>query len=81
MMLGKSVIDHGMILEHHVCGDCTEIIGDIVETGATFWQTAQPMNDLVAIEKEYGDRRKQNIQNRVSWISDECTTYSKSLLK
>ncbi len=130
IMFGQHIIHNGMILEHHVCGDCTAIIGDIVETGATIWQTAQPMNDLVAMEKEYGDRilihggwdstapynfdgckeedvragvresidkylgnghymlfpvvmgdrRRQDIQDRLFWISDECTSYSRQKL-
>ena len=56
MMLGKTAVDCGMIVEHHCCGNCEAIIEDIIETGATIWQTAQPMNDLKAIEEKYGDR-------------------------
>jgi len=32
------------------------IIPDIIETGATIWQTGQIMNDLKGIEEKYGDR-------------------------
>ncbi len=56
MMLGKTAINCGLILEHHVCGKCENILPDIIETGATIWQTAQVMNDLKAIEAQYGDR-------------------------
>lgn len=55
-MLGKTAVDCGLILEHHVCGKAEDIIPDILETGATIWQTGQVMNDLNRIEAEYGDR-------------------------
>lgn len=56
MMLGKTAINCGLILEHHVCGKAEAILPDIIETGATIWQTAQIMNDLNKIKAEYGDR-------------------------
>lgn len=56
MMLGQKAKDCGLIVEHHVCGKCDDIIPDIIETGATIWQTAQSMNDLVGIQKRYGDQ-------------------------
>ncbi|MBS5522624.1 MAG: hypothetical protein KHX56_10170 [Clostridiales bacterium] len=56
MMLGKTAVNCGLILEHHVCGNAEAIIPDIVETGATVWQTAQIMNDLNKIKADYGDR-------------------------
>ncbi len=55
-MLGKTAVDCGMIVEHHCCGNCEAIIEDIIDTGATIWQTAQPMNDLKMIEEKYGDK-------------------------
>ena len=45
-----------MIVEHHVCGLVEEIIPDIIETGATIWQTAQSMNNLVMIKEQYGNQ-------------------------
>lgn len=56
MRVGKAVVETGMILEHHLCGKCEDIIPDIIERGATIWQTAQSMNDLVAIKEKYGDK-------------------------
>ena len=56
MRVGKAVVDNGMILEHHICGKCEELIPDIIERGATIWQTAQSMNDLVGIQRDYGDK-------------------------
>ena len=55
MRVGKAVLDCGMILEHHLCGKCEMLIPDIVERGATIWQTAQSMNDLAGIKRRYGD--------------------------
>lgn len=130
-MQAQKALECGMIVEHHVCGNCEAIIEDIIDTGATIWQTAQPMNDLVEMEKKYGDkilihggwdstapynyngcneedvragvresidqfagnghymlfpvvmgdRGRQDIQDRMQWISDECTNYSKEVLK
>ncbi len=56
MMLGKTAVNCGLIVEHHVCGKCEDIIPDIIETGATIWQTAQTMNNLNKIKAEYGDK-------------------------
>lgn len=44
------------VLEYHICGKAEDVIDDIVELGCTAWQPAQPMNDLRAIEKKYGNR-------------------------
>jgi Uroporphyrinogen-III decarboxylase len=54
--LAQAAIAHGMIVEHHVCGKVDEIIPDIIETGASIWQTAQKMNDLSEIKRKYGDK-------------------------
>lgn len=54
--LGQKAVSLGIIVEHHVCGMAEGIIPDIIETGATIWQTAQSMNDLVEIKKTYGDK-------------------------
>ncbi len=56
IMLGKTAVNCGLIVEHHVCGKAEAIIPDIIETGATIWQTGQVMNDLNKIKAEYGDR-------------------------
>ena len=54
--IAQAAIDHGMLVEHHVCGKVTDIIDHIVDTGARIWQTAQPMNDLNGIKAKYGDK-------------------------
>ena len=46
VMLRRTAVDCGLIVEHHVCGMAESLIPDIIETGATIWQTAQVMNDL-----------------------------------
>ena len=56
MKLGHGVLKHNVILEHHICGFAEPVIDDIIETGATIWSTAQPMNDLVGIQKRVGDK-------------------------
>ena len=56
MQLGAKAKSLGMIVEHHVCGKCEDILEDILETGASIWQTAQSMNDLVAIKQKFGER-------------------------
>ncbi|NLM15069.1 MAG: hypothetical protein GX218_04340 [Clostridiaceae bacterium] len=54
--LHQAAVSKGVIAEHHVCGKVDEIIPDILATGATIWQTAQHLNDLVGIQKKYGDK-------------------------
>ncbi len=56
IMEAQKAISLGMIVEHHVCGKAESFIPDIIETGATIWQTAQSMNDLVKIKELYGDK-------------------------
>ena len=41
----------------HCCGNCTMFIDDWLEMGVTYWDPAQLSNDLVAIQKKYGDKR------------------------
>lgn len=54
--LAQTAISHGIMVEHHVCGKVDDIIPDIIDTGATIWQTAQIMNDLLDIKEKYGDK-------------------------
>ena len=54
--LHQATVAKGIIAEHHVCGKVDDIIPDIIATGATIWQTAQSMNDLVGIQQKYGDQ-------------------------
>ena len=56
IMLGQKAVSEGMIVEHHVCGKAEDIVPDIIETGATIWQMAQSMNDVVKVKEQYGDQ-------------------------
>ena len=40
----------------HCCGNCTMFIDDWIEMGVTYWDPAQLSNDLVAIQKKYGNK-------------------------
>jgi len=40
----------------HCCGNCTMFIDDWLEMGVTYWDPAQLSNDLVGIQKKYGDK-------------------------
>ena len=54
--LHHTAISKGIIAEHHVCGKVDSIIPDIIATGAQVWQTAQSMNDLVSINRQFGSQ-------------------------
>ena len=40
----------------HCCGLCESIVPDFIEEGAVAWTSAQPINDIAAIQKTYGDK-------------------------
>lgn len=52
--LNDAVREHGMFPMIHTCGKCEDIIGDFIDEGAVAWTSAQPMNDIIAIQKKYG---------------------------
>lgn len=54
--IAQAALAKGMIVEHHVCGKVDDIIPDIIATGASIFQTAQKMNDLVGIQQKYHDQ-------------------------
>jgi hypothetical protein len=54
--LNDAVVAHGMLPLVHCCGKCEEIICDFIEEGSVGWAAAQPMNDIVGIQKTYGHR-------------------------
>jgi uroporphyrinogen-III decarboxylase len=54
--LNDAVRDHGMLPIIHTCGKCEDIVGDFIEEGAAAWSSAQPMNDIVGMQKKYGRR-------------------------
>lgn len=54
--LNDAIKAHGMLPIMHTCGKCEEIVGDFIEEGAVAWTSAQPCNDLVALQKKYGNK-------------------------
>lgn len=47
----------GVILQHHVCGKCEDIIPTIISYGTDVIETMQPhMNDIVKMKELYGDK-------------------------
>lgn len=51
-----AVKSYGIIPSQHCCGKCEDLIPDFIDEGAISWEAAQPINDIVKIQKEYGDR-------------------------
>lgn len=54
--LNDAIRAHGIEPFIHTCGKCEEIIPDYAEIGTTAWTSAQPMNDIVSILKNYGNK-------------------------
>ncbi|MFI3325621.1 MAG: uroporphyrinogen decarboxylase family protein [Clostridia bacterium] len=55
--LYKKVKDKGLFVLQHSCGDCHEILPDLIEIGLDCYQTFQPeVYDIAKIKKEYGDK-------------------------
>lgn len=52
----QAIIDNGMIPEQHTCGKWDAIADDYVEMGIESVFPSQASNDLVGIQKKYGDR-------------------------
>ena len=52
----QAIIDNGMIPEQHTCGKCEAVIDDYVEIGVQSFFPAQASNNIVEIQKKYGDR-------------------------
>lgn len=54
--LNDAIKDAGMLPIMHTCGKCEDIVGDFIDEGAVAWSSAQPINDIVGIQKKYGNR-------------------------
>jgi uroporphyrinogen decarboxylase len=53
--LYSRVKDRGMFVIQHSCGDCHEILGDLVDIGLDCYQTFQPeIYDITDVKKKYG---------------------------
>ena len=56
----KALREMGVLPIFHLCGKADEIVEDIIDTGAVAWASIQPMNDIVGLLKNYGDRLSFN---------------------
>ncbi len=54
--MNDAIRANGILASQHCCGKCEELIPDFIDEGAVSWEAAQPSNDIVAIQKKYGDR-------------------------
>ena len=52
----KAIKDNGMIAEQHTCGKFNAVLEDYLEIGIESLYPIQPSNDIVEIQKRYGDR-------------------------
>ncbi|MBC3798248.1 uroporphyrinogen decarboxylase family protein [Acetobacterium tundrae] len=51
-----AVHDLGMYYQFHSCGKAQMYVPELVDIGVDCWESAQVMNDLMKIKKEYGDK-------------------------
>lgn len=57
MRIAKAAKEHDMLVQHHICGNCMDVLPDIIETGADVVEAMQPgMNDIVKAKELYGDK-------------------------
>ena len=47
---------HGIMVSQHSCGKVESFVPDMIEMGATLWNSCQDCNDLARLKREYGDR-------------------------
>jgi uroporphyrinogen-III decarboxylase len=40
----------------HTCGYAQDLIEDFIDLGAVAWTPVQPTNDIVGLQKKYGDK-------------------------
>jgi hypothetical protein len=52
----KRGLDRGLIMAMHNCGKCESVIDMLVDMGINAWDPAQTCNDLVAVQKKYGNK-------------------------
>ncbi|MDR1299714.1 MAG: veratrol--corrinoid protein metyltransferase [Oscillospiraceae bacterium] len=48
--------DRGLIMAMHNCGKCESVLDLLVDMGINAWDPAQTCNDLVAVQKKYGNK-------------------------
>jgi hypothetical protein len=52
----EPVVNEGIPIFYHNCGKCEALLPWMVDMGVKAWDPAQPVNDLRAIKKRYGNR-------------------------
>jgi hypothetical protein len=52
----KPAKERGVFVDFHNCGHCEAFVPDMVDFGVNFWNPCQEENDLVAIQKKYGNK-------------------------
>ena len=48
--------ERGLPIAMHCCGKCDMLVGDWVEFGVRYWDPPQTSNDLVAVQKKFGNQ-------------------------
>ena len=54
--LAQIGIDNGLYIDMHNCGKCESVIEDWLDFNVGIWNPAQVMNDLIGVQKKYGDK-------------------------
>ena len=67
--------DRGLPIAMHCCGKCDMLVGDWVEFGVRYWDPPQTCNDLVGVQKEFGDKiiLEGGFDAIGDLMSEECT--------
>jgi hypothetical protein len=54
--LTKPVRERGVLINFHNCGRSEDFVGEMIDIGAGYWNPCQNANDLVAVQKKYGNK-------------------------
>ena len=67
--------DRGLPIAMHCCGKCDMLVGDWVEFGVRYWDPPQTCNDLVGVQKEFGNKiiLEGGFDAIGDLMSEECT--------
>ncbi len=67
--------DRGLPIAMHCCGKCDMLVGDWIEFGVRYWDPPQTCNDLVGVQKKFGDQiiLEGGFDAIGSLMSEDCT--------
>ncbi len=51
--MAKPALERGIPIQFHNCGHCEAFVPDMIDFGVTYWDPAQPMNDILALKKQF----------------------------